>query len=281
MIFSLLRLISYLPFPVLYFISDLLYFVAYYIMGYRKKVVRDNLEKCFPNHTAAERKIIEKGFYKNLADIIVESVKLISISESELKKRIRVVNWHLFTDEVKRNNPFIGLTTHQCNWEWVLQGGAVQRDFVIDAAYLPLSNPKVEEIMKQVRSRFGAFMIPSTKLTRSVVTRKNVVRAIAMVADQTPLPEYGHRLTFLNRPTDFFVGPGRIAALTQLPVIFLEMQREKRGHYALILHEVAQPPHSKTGEEIIETYARLVETSILKNPSDWLWSHRRWKHIKE
>lgn len=281
MLKTVLTLVSRLPFPVLYLLADILYFLAYKVLGYRKKVVRENLQRCFPEMTADELKETERDFYRNLADVVVESIKLLTISRLEITRRTNLVGIELLNNQLSAGQSCIILASHQANWEWLLLGWAAQLHYPIDALYKPLHNKGADELMLAIRSRFGAHMIPSHQIPRHLAARRGLVRALAMVADQTPMPGHSYRTQFLNRPTDFFWGAAKIAVSTQYPVFFTTMRRMSRGRYYIELQELKMPPHQGEGFDIIEAYAHKVEEAIKAVPSDWLWSHRRWKHIKD
>lgn len=273
--------LSRLPFPVLYALADVLYIVAYYLMGYRKHVVRENLQKAFPEKSPEEIQRLVKAFYRNLTDVIVEILKALTISKEEITRRVRVVRPEILQQYADKGQSVLALTSHQCNWEWILLGSSVRYDFPLDAVYRPLSNSFFDRLMRKVRSRFGGDPIPAARTLRELVRRKNQVRILGVVADQSPAKDEEKYWTrFLSRETAFYTGPDRLAYLTKQPVVFISMHRIKRGYYEVVFQPLAEPPYEKDSNNIVQKYALLAEASIRQQPANWLWSHRRWKHTK-
>lgn len=279
-----LRLISRLPFTVLYGFSSFLYFLGYYVAGYRKKLVRKNLKNSFPSKTRDEIITIEKRFYKNLCDYSVETLKLLTLSEDQLKKRMRYTNpevVHAYRDQHKS---VLLLSSHQFNWEWLLASGMLSLHLPIDFVYQPIKNKFVDNLIQECRTRFGGFAIKRNGVARELAKRKNIVRGIAIVSDQYP----GHGIDkkyvtkFLNQDTAFFYGSQQMANLTQYPAVYAVVERVRRGYYTCTLLNVGEPPYQKEDETVIANYVREVERVILDHPSGWLWSHNRWKkrHLK-
>ncbi|MBC8111375.1 MAG: lysophospholipid acyltransferase family protein [Verrucomicrobia bacterium] len=277
-----LRLLAKLPFPVLYFISDTLFIVIFYMASYRRKVVFENLSRAFPDRTPQQIKQLSRKFYRNLTDIIVETLKLLSITPEELRRRVAIKNLAVLNHFLSREQTVVVMTSHQCNWEWILVRCALDMTAIADGIYKPLTNPFFEKIMRSIRTRFNTHLVPAQQLPRSLVSRKNIPRAIALVADQIAAPESAYWTDFLNQDTAFFAGGAKIAVSQQLPIVFVEMKRISRGFYEINLSLLAEPPYQAskmTG--LIEKYVRTAEKSILQNPADWLWSHRRWKHSRK
>ncbi|MVM41580.1 lipid A biosynthesis acyltransferase [Spirosoma sp. HMF3257] len=273
------RLLSRLPFSILYGISDVLYFVIVYIVRYRQQVVLENLRLSFPEKSPAEIRLIANDFYRNLTDILVETIKLSDISPCELQKRFRYLNPELIKDFLDVGQTVICTGSHQCNWEWV-PSAAVIIGIPVDSVYKPLTNPSMEKIMQDVRASHGAVPTPMNLLPRQMVVRKDIPRVIALVADQVPdVPEQGYWMDFLHRDTPFYPGTERLARSRNLPVFFLELIRVRRGYYEGTFKLIAEPPYTNLPQgAILESYRDKLEKSICKHPSDWLWSHKRWKH---
>lgn len=275
----LLRLVALLPFSLLYIISDLLYVVVYYVVGYRKDVVLNNLRTSFPDESPEKINQLAKGFYKNLLDILVETIKLPTIAPHELQRRLHYTNPELLKSYLSAGQTVICTGSHQCNWEWV-PSAAVVIGIPVDSVYKTLTNPKMELFMQQVRGSHGAVPTPMKQLPRQLAIRKDVPRVIALVADQVPdVPEQAYWTDFLHQDTPFYPGTERLARSRNFPVFFLELVRVKRGHYEGTFSPIAVPPYTDLPEgAILETYRNKLETAIRNNPSDWLWSHKRWKH---
>lgn len=259
--------------------------LSYYLVRYRRKLVRKNLANSFPQLTEKERKRIEKSFYKNLSDYAVETLKLLTISKAELKGRMVYTNPELLDGYKQSNQSIILLSSHQFNWEWLLVSGNLWLPVPIDFVYQPLHSKFVDNLMQTCRMRFGGHAIKRNEVARELVKRKNIVRGIAIVADQYPGRKHDKRFetTFLNQHTAFFYGSQQMANLTQYPVLYGSVKKIKRGHYTCTLIKVTDPPYAEGTETVIKNYSQLVEQAILSDPAGWLWSHNRWKnrHIKK
>ena len=273
------RLLSRLPFSILYGISDVLYFLLLYIIRYRRQVILENLRLSFPEKSPAAIYLIMKGFYHNLADLIVETMKLPSLTAEDLKERVRFTNAHLVIEQLQAGQVVIGMASHQSNWEW-LPSAAVLYGMPADSVYKPLTSPFFEKLMQSVRSIFGAVPVPMNSLPRRMATHKNVPRIIALVADQVPnVPEQAYWTDFLHQDTPFYPGTERLARSRNFPVFYVELARIRRGYYEATFTQVGKPPYNTTPVgTLLEHYRDLLEATIQKYPSDWLWSHKRWKH---
>jgi len=173
----------------------------------------------------------------------------------------------------------LGLTSHLCNWEWLLQICAVESPYPIDAVYKPLSNQKMDQFTIDIRSRFGAHPVPMKDTLRELIKNRKTVRSMAMVADQTPPhSEIQHWATFLNQYTPFYVGGDKIGGAMQFPILFVGMKRIKRGYYEVTFDLLKNIPISKEGHEVTDLFVKKLEEKIREQPENWLWSHRRWKH---
>ncbi len=274
----LLRLFSRLPFPVLYFISDFLFVIAYYIVGYRKKLVRQNLMNSFPEKSEHEIRGIERDFYRNLCDYSVETLKLLTISADELRKRMRYTNPEVVFQYRDQGTSVILLSSHQFNWEWLLVSGVLSLGVPIDFVYQPISNAFTDRLIQSCRTRFGGYPVKRNEVARELAKRKKIIRGIANVADQYP----GHAQD-KKYETVFFFGSQQMAELTQYPAVYADVERVSRGYYTCTLVHVGDPPYEKNSMGVVENYARAVERVIQQHPSGWLWSHNRWKkrHLQE
>lgn len=272
-------LLSKIPFAILYPISTGLAFLLRYVIHYRTKVVKENLTKSFPEKSPKEINAITWKFYLNLTDVFVESIKVYTMSPEELKKRVQLNNIDLPENYLKKGQSIIGLTSHLCNWEWLLQACALHTTFTIDGVYKPVHNKTVDDFIYELRSRFGAVPVAMKDVLKHMIRHKNEVRALAMVADQTPPhAEIQYWQTFLNQYTPFYVGGDKLGSWSQRPVFFVEMARIKRGYYEMKFELLKEPPLSKDTHEVTELFVKSLEKAIQRNPSDWLWSHKRWKH---
>jgi Kdo2-lipid IVA lauroyltransferase/acyltransferase len=278
----LLKGLSLLPLPVLYLLSDVLYFITYYIIGYRKVVVLNNLRNSFPEKSDAEIYQIRKTFYKQFMDVIVEILKLRSMDASEMKRRITFTNQDVLDNFIKQGKTVITMGSHSGNWEWVLSAGAVQFTFPACGIYKPLNNSFFEEFMLTTRSRLGARLIKMKDTLRDFATYRDQPRVIAMLSDQTPLKsEITFWTTFMNQDTPFYEGAEKLAVRFNCPVLFLDIQRKKRGNYILTFEQIYDGNSTAADNlSITEIFANKLEASIHRDPANYLWTHKRWKHTK-
>lgn len=274
------QLLSKLPFGILYIVSDLICFLAWTVFKYRKKVVVTNLRNSFPAKSEDEIHQIAAKFYRNLSDIMVESIKVLSMSREEMARRVKVLNPEMMESYLKAGRPVLGMASHQANWEWMLLGYSAQTNFPMDAVYKPLHNTFFNKLMLKIRSRFGAEMVADKQVFREMVKRRGQARLLCMVGDQTPPPESRYWTRFLHQETAFFTGSDRIAKSLNYVVLYAGIRRVKRGYYELQFQEIAVPPYEKESTAILDKYVQIVEKAIERDPADWLWSHKRWKHRK-
>lgn len=281
----LIRLFSRLPFGILYFISDLVFLVSYYVVRYRRKMVLKNLKNSFPEKSETQLYKIERQFYRNLCDYAFETLKLLTISKEELGRRMVYKNPEVVIDFLHKNQSVLYLASHQFNWEWLLVQGSVVYPAAMDFVYQPVNSKFFDQLSLACRTRFGAYAIKRDEVARESVKRRAILRGIAIVADQ--YPGYGrdkkYSVKFLNQDTVFFYGTNQLALLTQCAAVFHEVRKVKRGYYEVKLVEVASPPYQKDSDAVIENYVRAVEKAIRQEPAGWLWSHNRWKtrHLKQ
>jgi Kdo2-lipid IVA lauroyltransferase/acyltransferase len=272
-----LRLISRLPFSVLYLLADFLFFVGYRLMRYRRDVVWKNLKKSFSEKEEKKLRKIEKEFYQNLCDYTVETIKLLSIKKEDLTARMRYKNPELLVPYAEKNQSVILLASHQFNWEWLMVSGSLNLPVKIDFVYQKQSSPSFDHFLLQIRSRFGAYPIERSQTAREAIKRKEITRGIAIIADQFPNFEKKHWTQFLNQETAFFLGIGQLAVLTQCPTFFVSSKKIKRGYYEAEIFPLTLPPYEKGSQAVVENYAKVTEKFIHQLPDNWLWSHARWK----
>ncbi|MDB4927406.1 lysophospholipid acyltransferase family protein [Mucilaginibacter sp.] len=271
-----LYLISLLPFWFLYLISDCLFVVLYYIIGYRRKVVQENLQNAFPEKSASERNDIEKKYFRYLADLIMETIKMISISQEELKRRVIDTNPTMVLNYLKKGKSVTAVSGHYCNWEMAgLEFSVFTKFFVI---YKPLSNAIFDEFFIKVRSRFGSIPVPMKQTLRKMIAFKNEPTVAVFAGDQTPVKEESNYFTnFLNQPTAVFQGIEKVAKLIDSVVIFYDMRRVKRGYYTYTVVPLVENAKASAPHEITNAHVQYLESMIRREPQYWLWSHRRWK----
>jgi Kdo2-lipid IVA lauroyltransferase/acyltransferase len=277
-LFGLFYLLSLLPMSILYIISDVIYLVVYYVIGYRKKVVMQNLEIAFPEKSNAERVKIAKAFYHNLLDSFIETIKLVSASKRFLEKRI-TANWEVLDPVFKTGKSCQLHLGHTFNWEWCHHVLSSHTKYQVLVVYMPLSNPVMEKLMYNLRVRYGNKFIAAGNMSKSMETFKDIQYLLGLVADQSPGNlNNAYWMNFFGRPTGFVSGPEKGARAGNLPVLFTHIVKPKRGYYHGYFEVVSEDPGSMKEGELTLLYARYMEKVIRSNPEMWVWSHRRWKH---
>ncbi len=275
-----LKLLSYLPLSALYLLSDFLFFLAYYLVKYRRDIVWKNLLNSFPNKSEGELRKIEKYFYKNLADTSVETLKLLTISEDELLKRVKL-DTALTKKYQKHGYQVFGMTSHFCNWEWLLVTGSNQLGLELHAVYQRLRNSFFNNLMIKIRSRFGVILHEKNDVVKDLMKMRGSAYLMSMVADQRPFSgENKYWTVFLNQDSAFYSGTELLARRMDIKVIYASMKRIKRGYYEAHFEEIESAPTTASPNEITEKFIQLVERDIENDPASYLWSHNRWKHKK-
>jgi KDO2-lipid IV(A) lauroyltransferase len=274
----MVKFLSRLPMWALYAFSAVVYFLAYYLVRHRHKVIADQLTKVFPSKSDAERNALHRRYLKNFCDVLVEVLKSLSMTPEDMVAHVQIRNIDEARKYLDAGKSVMLVTSHLCNWEWLLQGVALQLGYPLDAAYKPLHDQWAERLMLGVRSRFGARLIPAKELLADFLRRREVVRALAMNADQAPVSTDKRYWTqFLGQDTAFYIGAEQIARATRLPLMYVSMRRVRRGYYEGELHVLWDGREAVEPNAITERYARTCEVDVLKSPADWLWSYRRWR----
>jgi Kdo2-lipid IVA lauroyltransferase/acyltransferase len=273
------KLISFLPQWVLYIFSDLLFLIGYYVIGYRKKVILENLQHAFPEKSENERREIARLFFRNLTDSFAEIIKMYSISKEELDKRVKIKNKEIVLDVIENNQVIIGLTGHFFNWEMHLLQMMANVSNKCDVVYLKVNNPFFEKLMLAIRTRFGGGLIERSSFQRDYLRKRDQPRLIVLAADQRPSHgEIRYWAPFMNRETAFFEGAEKLAKRFNHPVMYSHVHKPKRGHYTFTYEMISVPPYENEKEHsITDAYIALTEKNIREQPSLYLWSHKRWK----
>ncbi len=272
-----------IPFWFLYRLSDVLYFVLYYLVGYRKKTVKGNLALVFPQLTFLERLAIEKRFYRHLCDVTLEGIKGLTISEAEVSRRWRISNPELINHFYEQNQSVIFAGAHYSNWEWAPLATPAQTKAHLLVIYKPISNPRIDNYVRRLRGQHRTEMRSIKETKQCFEQRKDTVCAFALVADQSPsnLAE-AHYLSFMGvENTPFLHGIAKYAQEYNLPIINYHTQRVKRGFYTVLAQVLTDKPQTLPAAEITRLFAAEVEKDIQQNQSDWLWSHKRFKHLQK
>lgn len=272
--------ISLLPFGVLYLISDIVYGILYYIVGYRKEVVRKNLKSSFPELSDTARSTIEKKFYKHFADFLVESAKSLSISDKEIRKRCSITNPEVVNEYYEQGKDVIVLCGHYNNWEYYAVGIAQQIKHNTVAAYHPLKNKFFDRKILKSRQRFGMKMLSMRSVPRFFTQKPDNEPSLSvMLNDQSPSdPKNAYWNTFLNQDTAWMRGAEKIAKKHNQVVLFGAIRKKKRGFYEVKFTQISEDVSKEKKGYVLDKHAEFLETVIKENPEFWLWSHRRWKH---
>jgi Kdo2-lipid IVA lauroyltransferase/acyltransferase len=276
----LCKITARFPFWVIFGLADIFYVFLYYIVGYRRKVVHENLVRSFPDKSPVEIRKITKKFYHHLSDLGLETIKFSRMTEKQIDDRLKVHNLDIYEEYYNQGKSIIVLGQHHNNWEW---GGSMQR--FIKSQFLVVYNPvrtnqKFEKFLLQTRERFGAKSIPVNHSVRTALAFNQAERpsSLMLAADQTPPANSQFWTTFLNQETAFFAGPMKIAMKTNLPVILHHTRKVARGRYEVFHYKLIENPAAVKPEDIMMAYVNKLEEIIKTEPEYWLWSHRRWKH---
>ncbi|MDD7885641.1 lysophospholipid acyltransferase family protein [Flavivirga sp. 57AJ16] len=279
-VYPFLWSISKLPFRLLYIVSDGLYLLLYYIIGYRKKVVNNNLRLVFPNKTEKEIATIRKKFYRHLCDMFLEMAKTMSISKKELKKRFKITN----PEELKRleslDKSVILIFGHYASWEWsiVLQNYI---NFKGLAVYKKLANKHFDKLIRGIRSKFNTTLI-STKETINIINQnesKGIKSITGFLSDQSPrLSKDIYWNHFMGIKVPCFTGAERLAKKLDLSTAYLKVTKVKRGFYEAEVITLAEDPNKHKDYELTNLFLKEVEKQIHEAPEYYFWTHKRWKH---
>ena len=275
-------MISRLNFTSIYLISDLLYYILYYIFSYRKKVVRKNLELAFPEKSKMERRRIERENFRNLTDIFLETFKSNNIKEKDLRERFKFKNPELLEKIYNNSQEVIVMCSHYCSWEWVFVIEKITK-FKINAIYKQLSNKYFDKWTKDRRSQYGANMI-TTKETYKEVSRLSKLKSLnfyGFASDQSPKKSKAvYWGNFLNNWVPIHTGAEIIAKKYNIAIVFMDVQKVKRGYYEASFSLITDKPNSFKKFELTDKYIELVEKQVRNKPEYYTWTHRRFKHRK-
>lgn len=274
-----LYVLSLLPLSVLYLFSDVIYYLIYYVVKYRKKVVRENLTNSFPHKTPAEILKIEKKYFRYFVDLVFEIIKMISASPAYLKKHYTFSNLELPHKYEAKNQSYLFAVGHYGNWEWstVVTPLVVKAKTVI--IYKPMTSDYFNDFFTKIRGKSGTIMVKMKLAMREIIKHKNELTVTVFAADQTPAQAHIKEfIPFLNQPTPIFLGLEKIAKSTNYPVIFCDISRVKRGVYNCDFKLVCDKPAETAELEITKKHTAILEDRINLEPAFWLWSHKRWKY---
>lgn len=276
-VYGFFWLFSLLPWRVLYFASDCIYGLVFYVLKYRRDVVLNNLRLAFPEKSEKEVRTIAKKFYHNLIDTFLETIKMFSVSKKAILRRF-TANWdevNRVYDTGKSVQIHIG---HNFNWEWCNVACPIQFRFPFVAVYMPMTNRLFERMFFKLRSKHGTHLLRATHMKEDFAPFRDTQYLLALAADQNPgNPANGLWFNFFGRPAPFVRGPVRGAITQDTIVVFSFIHKVKRGHYRVEFEVVETNPRSTTEEELTRRFVRYLEDVVRRYPDMWLWSHRRWK----
>ncbi|MDA3892251.1 MAG: lysophospholipid acyltransferase family protein [Salinivirgaceae bacterium] len=270
-----------MPYNILYGFSNFMRFIMRNIVKYRVKVIHLNLKKAFPEKSDHEIKTLEKKAYKNLIDYIVEGIKAFTMSRKTIIKRHKLLNPELLDVFYKNKQSVIGVTAHYNNWEWGSLSASLQTPYDVAAFYKPLSNKHIDQILRKSRSRFGTKLVSIFETSKIFETYRNLPFIYLMAADQSPSKrevDKAYWIDFLGIKTAFLHGLEKHAMNNNYAVLYVDIRRIKRGFYELELSVLSENPKELKNGELTKRYANKLESIIKKEPENWLWSHKRWKH---
>ncbi len=279
-LYGFLYLLSLLPFPLLYALSDLVYFFLYRVFGYRKGVVLKNLRNSFPDKSPEEIDRLARDFYSYLCDLFLEMFKTLSISKEAMLRHCTISSeaLELFQELGKEGKSLVLVCGHYGNWEWAGNTFSLLCPQRLSVIYHPLSSKAFDRLMYKMRTRFGTGLIEMRSTFKEMVKQKGTLTATAFIADQTPFPEKAYWTRFLNQDTPIFMGTETIARKMNYPIVYTSLQRERRGYYRIYAELLVEKPAGTVEGEISELHTRRLERDIVSHPEIWLWSHKRWKY---
>ncbi len=284
-VYALLYVLSLLPISIHYVLSDIIYVLLYKLIGYRKKVVRQNLKSSFPEKSEQELKRIEQRFFHWLCDYFVETVKLLTIPEKEIRQRMVFKNTEQVNECVSKGQSCAVFLGHYCNWEWVTSLPLwTSEKGQCGQIYHPLENADSDRIFLKLRQRFGAVCIPMAETLRRIIKFKQEGKPVIIgyISDQVPFwNNIHHWCQFLNHDTPVLTGTERLARQTGHAVFYLDITRPRRGYYEATFKLITRNPKEMKEFEITDIYFQQLEKRIIDAPEFWLWTHNRWKRTRE
>ena len=270
------------PLWVGYLFSDLLFLFIYYIIGYRKKITIQNIKNSFPEKTDREIKIISKKFYRYLCDLVIEIMKMSTISRRQIIKRctFSTDTTKLIQQLYDQKKNLLFAMGHFGNWEWASPITSLITNYQLFALYKPISSSFFNQFMYDIRTRFGSKLINMNHAWKEMLKNQasGSIHATAFITDQTPSATNAYWTTFLNQDTAVFTGIEKIAQKLNCPVVFVSVRKVKRGYYCIHTELIVEDSINTKAGEISELHTRKLEEEIRRQPEIWLWSHRRWKH---
>ena len=282
LLYPILWCISILPFRLLYVVSDGFYFLTYYIIGYRKKIVRENLALTRPHLSDKERLIIEKKTYQNMCDVFLEMIKTLTISKSEMERRFKFKNIEVYLDLEKKGKSIALLCAHYASYEWVISINS-KISFEGYAVYKRINNRYFDKLVRDIRSKFKATLITTKETIPTMENnfKNNKPSLYGLVSDQSPrLDSVYHWNKFMGIEVPIHTGGEMLAKKYDMNILFLRTKKLGRGFYEAELEILSENAKEVPDYEITDRFLKLVEQQIYEQPEYYLWTHKRWKHRK-
>ena len=280
--YPFLWLVSILPFPIFYALSDVIYFLIYHIIGYRKKTVRNNLALALPQLSEAERRVIEKKFYQHFCDMFLEMAKTMTISEEEINKRFVITNPELVTEYEQKGKSIMLLASHYASWEWLLALNK-KLSFQGVGVYKKLANKYFDKLVIDIRSKYNTKLVVTRETIPLIANnqRKGILSMYGMASDQSPKNDrIIHWGNFMGIDVPVHTGAEVLAKKYDLTVLFAKVEKVKRGYYQATLIPLTDDPKSIPNFEITNMFIKEVEKQIHEAPEYYFWTHKRWKHSR-
>ncbi len=271
-------LFRFIPFPVLYVLSDGLAFLLYRVLGYRKQVALESLRRSFPDKSETEIRVILRKFYRNLTDVTLETIKSNTMSLDELERRCPVRNPEKINHYLDAGQSIILTGAHFNNWEWAGFTIPTHLRGEVTTAYKPLTNKILDGFVNRNRARGGMKMVSMEELFGAMRRQRNIPSVFILVADQSPSSrKSAHWVNFMGQPTACLPGTDVLARKFGYPTLHFHVRRLRRGFYEVVHRDIYTQPANAADGDITRAYAAMLETEIREQPEAWLWSHRRWK----
>ncbi len=280
LVYPFLWIISILPFPMLYGISNGVYVLVYYVIGYRKKVVRANIALALPHLNKQERLLIEKKSYHHLCDMFLEMIKTMTISSAEMNKRFVVTNLDVMTDLEQKGKSIMLIASHYASWEWLLSFNQKVSLKGI-GVYKKLANAHFDKLVRDIRSKYNTELVPTNKTISLIADnhRNNIQCIYGLASDQSPKADrIFHWQSFMGIVVPVHTGPEMLAKKYDMNVVFAKVKKIKRGYYELTIVPLSNDVKSVPDFDITNRYIKEVEKQIAEAPEFYFWTHKRWKH---
>jgi len=279
-IYPFIWFISILPFSLLYLFSDFIYLILYYIIGYRKKIVLNNLTRVFPNKTQKELLIIQREFYHHFVDLFVEMIKTFTISKEQIEKHYKFNNMSLLEEINKRGKSIILVGSHYGNWEWVLSM-QMHTDIIGYGTYTKINNKTFERKIKETRERFGSTMVLKEDTIKNMAYnyKHNNKRIYGLLSDQSPqIMRNSYWTNFLGVRVPIHVGAEKLAKRYDCAYVYMHVSKVKRGYYEIDLELISEDPRNVDDYKLTDIFLQKLENKIKEKPEFYLWTHNRFKH---